>query len=611
VNLYKKNLEYLRRSRPVLYHQIAGAPVAFPAKTTLLPETANAVVSNGQAECNVVSLYNRDRELAAMFADVPADTRVIILFGLGTGNALDHIAAQFPSLERLVVIEPNLDLFRYFLQCNDLGSAFGRFGKVSLIVNQSMAETKYSLADLVNTERYRSLELVAPIAYRTLYADYYKGVFNVVLDLVRAIHVNVSTRSYYAFRWLVNAWRNERQPSIDIEHLLDRLPPLPVIIVSAGPSLNNNIRLLAEARQKAVIIAVGSAMTILTSHGITPHFNMAIDGHERNKKLFAAVDTTACPLIYTDGLYHEVLPAYRGPVIHLVMENDHIARYLRHKQQKKTMPVASGFSVANVALNFACKWGCPKIILMGQDLCYTKKKAYASGAWDEQDPSKKLNYEEMAQVKNIFGEDVYTDNVFLAMKMAFERTCAHYPQLRFINASEGGLAINGIDNMPLRQVLDKELTDTYDIDGYIGQALQDCQPMDRQSSAEVIVTGIAAELEAMLAIQKKCLRDLQEISTGEFDAGQLSAAVRHVDRQLDEIRRMEFFREVLCWYFEDQLNVAKSRCATSHADPVIRAKAEFEQMHRETIIIGDFASFTKGLVDEFLGRRKMNILYEQ
>jgi hypothetical protein len=105
--------------------------------------------------------------------------------------------------------------------------------------------------------------------------------------------------------------------------------------------------------------------------------------------------------------------------------------------------------------------------------------------------------------------------------------------------------------------------------------------------------------------------DLQEISTGEFDAGQLSAAVRHVDRQLDEIRRMEFFREVLCWYFEDQLNVAKSRCATSHADPVIRAKAEFEQMHRETIIIGDFASFTKGLVDEFLGRRKMNILYEQ
>jgi hypothetical protein len=189
-------------------------------------------------------------------------------------------------------------------------------------------------------------------------------------------------------------------------------PAAPAVIIVSAARHSTTTFGCCRARQKAVIIAVGSAMTILTSHGITPHFNMAIDGHERNKKLFAAVDTTACPLIYTDGLYHEVLPAYRGPVIHLVMENDHIARYLRHKQQKKTMPVASGFSVANVALNFACKWGCPKIILMGQDLCYTKKKAYASGAWDEQDPSKKLNYEEMAQVKNIFGEDVYTDNVF-------------------------------------------------------------------------------------------------------------------------------------------------------------------------------------------------------
>jgi hypothetical protein len=85
VNLYKKNLEYLRRSRPVLYHQIAGAPVAFPAKTTLLPETANAVVSNGQAECNVVTFITATANSRPCS---PTSRRyaVIILFGWD-GNA--------------------------------------------------------------------------------------------------------------------------------------------------------------------------------------------------------------------------------------------------------------------------------------------------------------------------------------------------------------------------------------------------------------------------------------------------------------------------------------------------------------------------------------------
>ena len=607
---YKKNIEFLRHNSPVLYTQVTAAEPVFDSQTTLLPDISNALIRRGKTECYISSLYNRDREIASMFDGTSADARVIILFGLGTGEVLIHIRKHFNRLERLIIIEPNLDLFNHFLESNDLVDTLSIFSKVSLIVNQSLNEAKHTINDLINTERYQSMEFVSSISYRTLYYEYYADLYQTVLELIRAIIVNVTTRHHLTFRWLVNAWRNERQKSIDVEYLLDRLPPLPVIIVSAGPSLNNNIHLLAEAQNKAIIIAVGSAMTILESHGVRPHFRMAIDGHERNTKIFSAIDTESSPLIYTCGLYHEVLPAYKGTVIRMVLDSDYVARYIRKKSRRKTTLIRSAYSVANVALEFACKWGCPKIILMGQDLCYTENKAYASGSWDEKKPSKQLNFEEMVRVKNIAQEEVYTDRVFLGMKLAFERTCKRHPHLTFINASEGGIAIDGIENMTLRRVLDEELKG-YDSSGIdINQVLSQYEAEEQDDTDEVVL-AIAEDLRQIAAITDSCLRDLRAISGEDIVQDTCSKILGAVSAQLDQIKHMDFYQEVLYWYIEDQINALQNKYTSHDSDPSAKRKALFERLIREAIVIGDFGAFTKRLVEEYLGQRKLTIIYEQ
>jgi hypothetical protein len=62
------------------------------------------------------------------------------------------------------------------------------------------------------------------------------------------------------------------------------------------------------------------------------------------------------------------------------------------------------------------------------------------------------------------------------MKMAFERTCAHYAAAvhQRLRRRTG---YQRYRQYASAQVLDKELTDTYDIEA-ISAGLQDCQPMD-------------------------------------------------------------------------------------------------------------------------------------
>ena len=53
---------------------------------------------------------------------------------------------------------------------------------------------------------------------------------------------------------------------------------MPAIIVSAGPSLNENIEELKKAKNKAFIIAVDTAMKPLLRNGIIPDMYAIIDG---------------------------------------------------------------------------------------------------------------------------------------------------------------------------------------------------------------------------------------------------------------------------------------------------------------------------------------------
>ena len=69
---------------------------------------------------------------------------------------------------------------------------------------------------------------------------------------------------------------------------------------------------------------------------------------------------------------------------------------------------------------------------------------------------KKRDQEHLAKkrytvVENIYGEKVYITDVFLSMKYSIEDTVKRHPNIEFINATEGGLGIDGSVNLTAQE----------------------------------------------------------------------------------------------------------------------------------------------------------------
>jgi hypothetical protein len=610
MDVYENNLQYLKQHNPDVYKTILASAPVYQSVTEFIDDAGNALVKTADGQCFLHSLYDCQREMDRQFAPLARDTRALVLFGLGLGDALNYIADELPALEVLVIIEPNLTVFKAFLARENLRKR-GLNCKVFFLVNQPVAAAQDALLRLMQTQfqgAIQAMELSASVSYRTLYPDYYQAIQAMMVDAIRRTTVNLATRSLFTYRWIANEWLNQRHDSVTWEDLAKHLPPLPMILVSAGPSLSNNINLLAKAKQRAVIVAVGSAMTILESHGIVPHFRMAVDANDSCRSVLAAVNSTACPLIYSNMIDAKALSGYTGPKIQMVLETDWLTQYLRKLQQSPGIILKTGYSVANIAFDLACRWGCPKIIFVGQDLCYTGRKVHAAGAWDD------FNHgvaPEEINALDIHGRSVYTSRVYLGMKSVFEEFIRLNPHIRCLNATEGGLPIAGCPNKPLRQVIEEELTAPQDIEGLIDAALKNCDSV-RNKVAEVLHIAVG-ELAEIASVNDRRLEELIPLQALPED--QLGS--EKVTRQLEEIRRLGarledigYYWDVLYPYLANTLTAIEFRHEYNGADKAKQAVALIKTFAGQIAEVQRFADHNLNLAKRLEKKVPYSVLRE-
>ena len=427
-----------------------------------IPETGNFAIGRNGTTVYVHSQYDREREFAKILEGADPNDATIILFGLGNGQLLEAIRSYNSGLQHLIIVEPNSPIVEHFFHHYDFIEICRAFDKVSLILNKTADEAEQLVIQLIATSIAveQKASVIATIAYRTLYPDYYKTLTKSVTEAIRFSRVNTATRESFRLHWLVNSWRNLPYLSLELGAFINKFNGKPAILVSAGPSLAKNIHLLKLACDRALIVAVGSAISILDSHGIVPHLRVALDAAVENQALFQDVDTSVCPLVYSEHLYYNVLPQYKGEKIHMtVSTHKSLERYIFDQIKWDYLAIESGFSVANTTLDFLCKLGFGKIIFMGQDLCYTEGKLHAEGSWDQDIEERYIRRD--IETEDVFGHTVFTDKPFLGMKRIFENTIAKYRTTMFINATEGGLPLQGAINKSFNDVLQKDITEVY------------------------------------------------------------------------------------------------------------------------------------------------------
>jgi hypothetical protein len=245
--------------------------------------------------------------------------------------------------------------------------------------------------------------------------------------------------------------------------LKDAFDGIPAIVCGAGPSLQTAIPLLKKLEGKALVIAGGSAVAALSAQAILPHFGMAIDPNLEEYRRFRNSFAFECPLLFSTRLFPGVFRTCNGPFGYFRSGIGGVPELWMEEELGLTDPLLGenlseeSTSVTPICLAFAQHVGCKTIILAGVDLAYTGGKRYVDGISDEKEQFQKIEEEKSAADRILRRKDKRGKFVNTAVRWVMEAAAiAHFakkhPEIRWINATEGGLRIDGLEEMELKNI---------------------------------------------------------------------------------------------------------------------------------------------------------------
>lgn len=515
-----------------------------------------AAVTRSTGILHVHSTFNPLAEAMRWVEQVQIDGDFAIVIGMGLGYHLDLLIERNPYLS-LVVIEPDPALFRAALAARDQRRLLSH-RKLDIMVTSDARAAATRVFQRHTRKLIHGQDVLIWPATSRYAPDFWPAFKGQLLDLVRATRTNVATNRAFSVQWIKNFFANIRPGLEDpgINALQHQFTGRPAIIAAAGPSLDKNAHVLAQAKGRALIIAAGSAINPLLNHGVEPDLLVSFDPGEANYRHFENLDTPTLPLVYVPTIYPRIVAEYRGPRFSSSMDVfPFISWFLKQLGEEKGL-LSSGPSVANVCWHLAVQLGLNPIILVGQDLAYTGLKSHAEGAAH----FRRIDIEETGsgprylEVESVDGGTVYTSRAMYAMKVWFEQRIPQAgPHRITIDATEGGAKIRGTQIMALRDAVDEYCQEAFhphvtilDIHRREQSRLTALPLTDR---LQVVLQDLDQHLQAILKVADTGLRDgkqlLLECKTKRLSEQRYREAVHRLDRLMKDLQRLTGFQAVL------------------------------------------------------------------
>lgn len=245
---------------------------------------------------------------------------------------------------------------------------------------------------------------------------------------------------------------------------------VPAVICGAGPSLEKNVKALKGLQDRALIFAGGSAMNVVNASGFQPHFGAGIDPNPAQLDRLSTNQAYEVPYFYRNRMFHKALMTIRGPRLYVTGTGGYeIAEYFEERLGIEGELIEEGHNVVNFCLEIAYAMGCNPIIFTGMDLAFTGMKAYAPGVvedvamdlnriLDEEDDDAKLLLR-----KDVSGQPINTLWKWVAEADWIGEFAKNHPDVRIINATEGGIGFPGVPNVNLEKVARDYLKRSYDL----------------------------------------------------------------------------------------------------------------------------------------------------
>lgn len=381
----------------------------------------------------------------------------IFIVGLGNALFIKKILKKTKKTVNIAVYEPSISLFLKVMEEIDITELF-EDRPIGFIIDRINEEESESIINsYLSFNNLALLKKYIHPNYDELYSKEIVDFLKKIDKRIRNILMLENTKVYYSNVTAKNMLNNVRYicDNYQARQLLDVLPKdIPGILVSAGPSLNKNIMELKNAKNKAFIVAVDTAVKPLLKVGIEPDIMVMVDG-VKPKKLFEMEGIERIPLVMSITSSSEVLDYHKGKKFFFGEGETYINGIF--KQVGKTLyGLESGGSVATNALSLLVKLGFSTIILVGQDLALTDNKTHADNTF--KDKMDTIDTSKAITVDGYYGEKVPTRQDFkhyLEWFGKYIKLIKDNIDITVIDATEGGAKIDNTDILPLKQCIKK------------------------------------------------------------------------------------------------------------------------------------------------------------
>jgi len=458
--VFKKNIAALEQRYPELAGKIKNETVdADRYKTTKAHNgEPNVVISR---ESDIVMLYDNDNPFnycQAYFEELNIKYAPVVVFlGFGLGYHLYMFSKMYANRlgsKKILVFEEDISLFRLALEVVDM-EAFIRNPDIYFFVGdepeKAFVEIRREILAMDNHIYMRSFKIIPLPSHILLNQDYYTRVVKTVKNAGCQMMITCGNDPMDSLLGMENILGNLENivshPGINL--LYDKFKGMPAVTVASGPSLNKNMHLLRELRDRALIICCDASLKPLMNRGIRPHIVVTMertDGTDffyENVPDFEGMYLAFCPLVRP-----RTFDSFKGRKI-IVHRTFLQFEWLHHDKGQLLV----GPSVANMAFTVAQKLGCDPIILTGQDLALaedgdTHVQEMPFGECDT------YYHKDILEVEGNDGNPVKTSKTWFHFRKAIEEDVNYYPG-RCINATEGGARIRGTEIMRLEEAIER------------------------------------------------------------------------------------------------------------------------------------------------------------
>ncbi len=390
-----------------------------------------------------------------------------VFFGLGLGYLVELYARQNPT-SRLIIVEPDIFVFIFFLASRDL-SDFFKHQNLSIILGAYPND----VLQFLNDPEQSNLPIFKQPSLMDVSSAWFAEFETLKKRKNEQKNLNRNTLKRFGKSWLKNVFKNLKNMEnlkgiIELENAFKNER---AFVIAAGPSLTEHLNIIKNIADKFIIIATDTAVRACLREGLIPDFILLLDSQYWNYLHLSDLNIEQSILITEAAVYPAVFRIKAKQTI-LCTSSFPLAQYIEEQSGNKGKLVTGG-SVATASWDFARTLGCSEIIMAGLDLAFPNFQTHFVGSRFEESSnstadrllptemsSHKALYSAVPEIAAGYENQVFTDKRMKMYAWWFESKIEEFKNIKTYNLLPQGLLIPNMPAISKEELLKKAKTST-------------------------------------------------------------------------------------------------------------------------------------------------------